>query len=106
MSSTRMTPERESRSPLPVPSPLPPLLRLLRPAAAVAAPSPIRDFLSKRGSGRLADNSFAAVMLICACSIFAIVLFIFGILVIHSKLSLVQFGWKFFTTPGVGPGLG
>ncbi len=107
MSSTRMTPERESRSPLPAPSPLP-----IPPAASAPSPSgdavgvalsPIRDFLNKRGSGRLADNSFAAVMLLCACSIFAIVLFIFGILVIHSKLSLVEFGWKFFTRQAWDP---
>jgi len=67
------------------------------------APSPIRDFLRKRGSGRVADNSFAAVMLVCACSIFAIVLFIFGILVIHSRPSLVAFGWKFFTRQAWDP---
>jgi phosphate transport system permease protein len=72
-------------------------------AAMGTAPSPIRDFLSKRGSGRLADNSFAAVMLICACSIFAIVLFILGILVIHSRPSLVAFGWKFFTRSAWDP---
>ena len=72
-------------------------------AAMGTAPSPIRDFLSKRGSGRLADNSFAAVMLLCACSIFAIVLFIFGILVLHSRPSLVAFGWKFFTRSAWDP---
>jgi phosphate transport system permease protein len=101
--STRMTPERESRSPLPVPSPLPPTPATSVPGAVGATLSPIRDFLSKRGSGRLADDSFAAVMLVCACSIFAIVLFIFGILVIHSKLSLVQFGWKFFARQAWDP---
>ncbi len=75
------------------------------PALAVidTAPSPIRDFLRKRGSGRVADNTFAAVMLVCACSIFAIVLFIFGILVIHSRPSLVAFGWKFFTRQAWDP---
>jgi phosphate transport system permease protein len=72
-------------------------------AAMGIAPSPIRDFLRKRGSGRVADNSFAAVMLVCACSIFAIVLFIFGILVLHSRPSLVQFGWKFFTREAWDP---
>jgi phosphate transport system permease protein len=75
------------------------------PALAVSdpAPSPIRDFLRKRGSGRVADNTFAAVMLVCACSIFAIVLFILGILVIHSRPSLVAFGWKFFTRSAWDP---
>ena len=76
-----------------------------KPASAPtnAAPSPIRDFLRKRGSGSVADNTFAAVMLVCACSIFAIVLFIFGNLVIHSRPSLVQFGWKFFTRSAWDP---
>jgi phosphate transport system permease protein len=73
------------------------------PPVVVTAPSAIRDFLRQRGSGRLADNSFAAVMLLCACSIFAIVLFIFGILVIHSRLSLAAFGWSFFTRQAWDP---
>jgi phosphate transport system permease protein len=103
VSSIRMTPERESRSPSPAPSPLTTPHAAPASDTVGAALSPIRDFLSKRGSGRLADDSFAAVMLICACSIFAIVIFIFGILVIHSKLSLVQFGWKFFTRQAWDP---
>ena len=61
-----------------------------------AAPSPIRSFLKARGSGNAADSTFAAVMLLCALSIFAIVLFIASILVLRSKLSLQQFGFKFF----------
>jgi phosphate transport system permease protein len=72
-------------------------------AATNPATSPIREFLSKRGSGRLADNSFAAVMLLCACTIFAIVLFILILLVEHSRPSLMQFGWKFFTTSAWDP---
>jgi phosphate transport system permease protein len=102
-----MTDEQESRSSQPVPPILP------NPPAAFAsesvapssdtAPSVIRDFLNKRGSGRLADNSFAAVMLLCALSIFAIVLFIFGILVLYSRPSLIQFGWKFFTRQAWDP---
>ena len=82
-----------------------PAVHSLEPALAAIdpSPSPIRDFLRKRGSGRVADNTFAAVMLVCACSIFAIVLFIFGILVIHSRPSLVAFGWKFFTRSAWDP---
>jgi phosphate transport system permease protein len=72
-------------------------------SATDTATSPIREFLNKRGSGRIADNSFAAVMLLCACTIFAIVLFIFVILVVHSRPSLVQFGWKFFTREAWDP---
>jgi phosphate transport system permease protein len=59
-------------------------------------PSPIRQFLNSRGSGRLADGAFGALMLVCACSIFVIVLFIGTILVMRSKLSLAAFGLKFF----------
>jgi phosphate transport system permease protein len=50
-----------------------------------------------RGSGKLADQTFAAIMLVCALSIFAIVLFILSTLIDQSKLSLHQFGFKFFT---------
>ena len=60
------------------------------------APSPIRDFLSKRGSGKMADSAFAGVMLLCALSIFAIVICIFYILVARSHLTIVKFGWAFF----------
>ena len=65
--------------------------------AGPESPSPIRQYLNGRGSGALADRSFSAVMLLCALSIFAIVLFIASILVLRSKLSLVQFGLKFFS---------
>jgi len=102
-----MTDERDSRSSQPEPPivPNPPAVLASDPAQSMpdAGPSLIRDFLNKRGSGSLADNSFAAVMLACACSIFAIVLFIFGILVLHSRPSLVEFGWKFFTRQAWDP---
>jgi phosphate transport system permease protein len=74
----------------------PPALEPGNPAASSTAISPIRAFLNSRGSGRLADNSFAAVMVVCACSIFVIVLFIFTILILRSQMSLAAFGWKFF----------
>ncbi len=73
------------------------------PEAVDSAASPIRDFLSRRGSGRLADRSFAAIMLVCALSIFAIVLFILFILIIRSRLSLAQFGWSFFARSAWDP---
>ncbi len=62
-----------------------------------AAPSPIRDFLAKRGSGKFADQAFGAVMLTCGLSIFAIVIFIASILVLRSHLTIVKFGFRFFT---------
>ena len=66
-------------------------------------PSIIRQFLAKRGSGRLADQAFAGLMVVCACSIFAIVIFILTILVVRSKLSLAQFGFKFFSSQSWDP---
>ena len=60
------------------------------------APSPIREFLRTRGSGGFADQTFAVLMLLCALSIFAIVLFILFILIDRSKLSLSHFGFSFF----------
>ncbi len=66
-------------------------------------PSIIRQFLASRGSGRMADQAFSGLMVVCACSIFAIVLFILTILVLRSKLSLAQFGWKFFTSQAWDP---
>ena len=60
-------------------------------------PSPIREFLRRRGSGKLADQTFGALMLICALSIFAIVIFIATILVLRSHLTIAKFGLRFFT---------
>ncbi len=59
-------------------------------------PSAVRLFLNSRGSSSTADRGFAGLMLLCACSIFVIVGFIFVILILRSKLSLTQFGWRFF----------
>jgi phosphate transport system permease protein len=102
-----MTDERDPRSSAPVPSIVPSPTAAFAPAsvpsAVTAAPSLIRTFLNQRSSGKLADNSFAAVMLLCALSIFAIVLFILSILVVRSHLSLAQFGWSFFTRQAWDP---
>jgi phosphate transport system permease protein len=73
------------------------------PVASEAAPSVIRLFLASRGNGELADKTFSAVMLLCALSIFAIVVFIFYILIVRSKLSLSQFGFSFFTRSAWDP---
>ena len=86
----------------------PPLAAVPAPTGVAATPapaatSPIRAFLNSRGSGRLADSSFAALMLLCACSIFVIVIFIFTILILRSHLSLAAFGWKFFTRQAWDP---
>jgi phosphate transport system permease protein len=72
-------------------------------AAPEGAPSAIRKYLNSRGSGDLADKFFIGLMLTCALSIFAIVLFILTILTVRSKLSLVQFGFHFFTRSAWDP---
>lgn len=74
-----------------------------RAASAAETPSLVRSYLNSRGSGRLADASFAALMLVCACTIFVIVLFIFWILIRNSHLSLAAFGWKFFAREAWDP---
>jgi phosphate transport system permease protein len=67
-------------------------------AAAPAPPSAIRNFLQRKSSGRLADGAFASVMVVCALSIFVIVLLIVFVLISNSRLSIHAFGWKFFTS--------
>lgn len=66
-------------------------------------PSVVRAFLNSRGSSSFSDRGFAGLMLVCACSIFVIVGFIFVILVLRSKLSLAQFGLGFFTRTAWDP---
>jgi phosphate transport system permease protein len=104
---SRMTNEREPGSPLPLPATLPvmpaPVADNFESPSGSPVLSPIREYLNKRNSGRFADNSFAAVMLLCACSIFVIVLFILTILVLRSHLSFAQFGWRFFTRQAWDP---
>jgi phosphate transport system permease protein len=73
------------------------------PAGPEGAPSPIRQFLKARGSGGVADKFFIGLMLVCALSIFGIVLFILTILIVRSKLSLAQFGFHFFVHSGWDP---
>lgn len=56
-----------------------------------------------RSSGKGADAVFSGVMLVCALSIFAIVLFILWTLINQSSLSLHQFGFKYFTRSAWDP---
>ena len=70
---------------------------------AEGAASPIRKYLMSRGSGDVADRAFIGLMVLCALSIFGIVLFILTILIVRSKLSLAQFGLKFFIHTGWDP---
>ena len=73
------------------------------PVSELRANSTVREFLSARGGGEFADRSFSALLLVCAFSIFAIVLFILVVLIARSKLSLVQFGWSFFSRSAWDP---
>lgn len=65
-------------------------------SATVAAPSEIRRFLQERSSGRLADNSFAGLMALCAFSLFVIVALIAWMLISQSRVAMHTFGWHFF----------
>jgi phosphate transport system permease protein len=48
-------------------------------------------------ASKYGDQAFAGVILACGLSLLAIVALIVIQLVVHSKLSLNQFGWRFFT---------
>ncbi len=99
-----MTTERDPGQSSPMPDLTPAsFVAPVEPAPNGSGPSPIRKFLNERSSGKTADNVFSTLMLICACSIFAIVVFIFVILLQRSQLSLDKFGWKFFAHSGWDP---
>ncbi len=73
------------------------------PASVEQPASVVRQYLSTRGNGGLADKTFAAAMLLCGLSIFGIVVFILTVLVRGSNLSLAQFGFRFFVHTGWDP---
>ena len=47
-------------------------------------PSPVRAFLLSRGNSSLADRTFSALMLLCALSIFGIVVLILSKLLVRT----------------------
>ena len=61
-----------------------------------SAPSPVRAFLLNCGSSSLADRTFSTLMLLCALSIFAIVILILYELISGSTLTIQKFGISFF----------
>jgi phosphate transport system permease protein len=65
-------------------------------SGAEPAPSPVRAYLLNCGDSALADRSFSFLMLLCALSIFAIVLLILFELISGSKLTIQKFGIGFF----------
>ena len=64
-------------------------------AGPVAVPTPARSGRGARFAG-LPDTLFRGAMLACALSVLAIVGLVASELITRSKLSLHQFGWKFF----------
>jgi phosphate transport system permease protein len=99
-----MSLEREPKTATPLQAPaVTQFIGAAEPSAGGDTPSAIRTFLRGRGNGALADRAFTGLMLLCALSIFAIVLFILTILVMRSKLTIGQFGFKFFTRSAWDP---
>ena len=78
-------------------SPAPPKVQLPAPV------SEIRTFLASRGNSQGADSAFRSVMLLCALTIFAIVLLITGVLIIRSHLSMSTFGTSFLSSQHWNP---
>jgi len=58
--------------------------------------SVVRQYLLSCGSSSIADRAFSALMLVCALSIFAIVVLILVELISGSKLTIQKFGTSFF----------
>ena len=73
-----------------------------RPVEAVQV-SPIRAFLLSRSNSAIADRGFHWLMVLCALSIFGIVVLIAIELVLRSKLAWSQFGFDFFIKAYVDP---
>ena len=65
-------------------------------SSPAAEASVVRQYLLNCGSSSFADRTFSVLMLVCALSIFAIVLLILVELISGSKLSIQKFGIPFF----------
>jgi len=65
--------------------------------------SAIRAFLLSRGNSALADRGFHWLMVLCALSIFGIVVLIASELVVRSQLAWAKFGLGFFFSKFVDP---
>ncbi len=61
--------------------------------------SAVRKFLMSRGNSAFADHAFHVLMVICALSIFGIVLLILSELMLRSSLAWHSFGLRFFFLP-------
>jgi phosphate transport system permease protein len=74
-----------------------------RKAAALAEASPVRKYLLSRGNSALADGGFRWLMVLCALSIFGIVVLIATELVVRSQLAWSKFGFDFFFSAFIDP---
>ena len=75
-----------------------------RPTETVAHEvSAIRSFLLARGNSAIADRGFHWLMVLCALSIFGIVVLIATELVLRSELAWSKFGFDFFFSAFVDP---
>ena len=78
-------------------------------ASAADAPQPparvseVRNYLVSRGNSAVADRGFAVLMVLCALSIFGIVVLIASELVIRSQLAWSKFGLAFFYKAVIDP---
>jgi phosphate transport system permease protein len=68
-----------------------------------AEPSAVRRFLLSRGNSAIADRGFKFLMVLCALSIFGIVILIATELVKGSHLSWTRFGFDFFYKSFIDP---
>ncbi len=78
-------------------------IRAAEPVTVTAPESLVRTFLRGRGSSAWADRGFRTLMLLCALSIFAIVLLIAVELISGSKLTISKFGLSFFVKQAWDP---
>ncbi len=72
-------------------------------SSAVIEISPVRRYLLSRGNSAVADRAFHWLMVLCALSIFGIVVLIAVELVLRSQLSWHTFGFRFFFSSFVDP---
>jgi phosphate transport system permease protein len=64
--------------------------------------SAVRKYLMARGNSAFADRTFHALMVVCALSIFGIVVLILAELMLRSQLSWKTFGFAFFANASIG----
>ena len=76
-----------------------------RPAATThpVEDSAIRKFLLARGNSAIADRGFHVLMVLCALTIFGIVVLIASEMVVRSKLAWAKFGFDFFFKSFIDP---